>query len=119
MRALMPDVPIVRQVRAGRANMGSFDSRRVHLRSELVRAIIASGSIAPGGRHDAIPSTNTEQGARNMLGQAYARAQVFDQEFRRCRRLVDTPLINPQDNLMVPNTFESRLASPPTWMRRA
>jgi outer membrane porin, OprD family len=47
-----------------------------------------------------------EQGALNMLGQAYARAQFYDQEFRVGRQLVDTPLINPQDNRMVPNTFE-------------
>jgi hypothetical protein len=47
-----------------------------------------------------------DQGSLNMLGQAYARAQVFDQEFRGGRQFVDTPLINPQDNRMVPNTFE-------------
>jgi hypothetical protein len=42
----------------------------------------------------------------NSLGQAYVRAQVQDQEFRYGRQLVDTPLINPQDNRMVPNTFQ-------------
>ena len=47
-----------------------------------------------------------DQGSLNMLGQAYARAQFYDQEFRGGRQLVDTPLINPQDNRMVPNTFE-------------
>jgi hypothetical protein len=47
-----------------------------------------------------------DQGSLNMLGQAYARAQVSDQEFRGGRQLVATPLINPQDNRMVPNTFE-------------
>ncbi len=41
-----------------------------------------------------------------MLGQIYGRVQVSDQEFRGGRQLVDTPLINPQDNRMVPNTFE-------------
>jgi hypothetical protein len=46
------------------------------------------------------------QRALNVFGQAYARAQLFDQEFRGGRQLVDTPLINPQDNRMVPNTFE-------------
>jgi hypothetical protein len=46
------------------------------------------------------------QGALNALGQAYARAQIYDQEFRGGRQLVDTALINPQDNRMVPNTFE-------------
>lgn len=40
-----------------------------------------------------------------MFGQAYARGQIYDQEFLG-RQLVDTPpLINPQNNRMVPNTF--------------
>ena len=42
----------------------------------------------------------------NVIGQAYGRIQIFDQEIRGGRMLVDTPLINPQDNRMVPNTFE-------------
>jgi len=42
-----------------------------------------------------------------MLGQLYGRVQVADQEFRGGRQLVDTPLINPSDNRMVPNTFEA------------
>ena len=40
-----------------------------------------------------------------MLGQIYGRVQIYDQELRGGRQLVDTPLINPQDNRMVPNTF--------------
>ena len=47
-----------------------------------------------------------DQSPLNVLGQAYARAQIYDQEVRGGRQLVDTPLINPQDNRMVPNTFE-------------
>jgi hypothetical protein len=47
-----------------------------------------------------------DQSALNSLGQAYGRAQILDQEFRGGRQLIDTPLINPQDNRMVPNTFE-------------
>ena len=47
-----------------------------------------------------------DQNALDSLGQAYVRAQIYDQEFRYGRQLVDTPLINPQDNRMVPNTFE-------------
>jgi hypothetical protein len=47
-----------------------------------------------------------DQNALASLGQIYGRAQIFDQEFRGGRQLVDTPLINPQDNRMVPNTFE-------------
>ena len=42
-----------------------------------------------------------------MLGQIYGRVQIGDQEIRGGRQLVDTPLINPQDNRMVPNTFEA------------
>jgi len=42
----------------------------------------------------------------NVLGQIYGRVQILDQEFRGGRQLVDTPLINPQDSRMVPNTFE-------------
>jgi hypothetical protein len=49
---------------------------------------------------------NPDQDALGMLGQIYGRMQFFDQEFRGGRQLVDTPLINPQDNRMVPNTFE-------------
>jgi outer membrane porin, OprD family len=47
-----------------------------------------------------------DQNALNSLGQAYGRMQILDQELRAGRQLVDTPLINPQDNRMVPNTFE-------------
>jgi hypothetical protein len=48
---------------------------------------------------------NPEQEPLNMLGQAYARVKIYDQEIRGGRQLVDTPLINPQDSRMVPNTF--------------
>jgi hypothetical protein len=47
-----------------------------------------------------------EQDPINVIGQAYGRIQIFDQEIRGGRMLVDTPLINPSDNRMVPNTFE-------------
>ena len=50
----------------------------------------------------------------NVLGQIYGRVQLGDQEIRGGRQLVDTPLINAQDNRMVPNTFEgAALASLP------
>src|SRR5262245_19620965 len=42
----------------------------------------------------------------NVLGQIYGRIQLGDQEVRGGRQLIDTPMINPQDNRMVPNTFE-------------
>jgi hypothetical protein len=47
------------------------------------------------------------QNSIGVLGQIYGRIQVGDQEIRGGRQLVDTPLINPQDNRMVPNTFEA------------
>jgi hypothetical protein len=47
-----------------------------------------------------------DQHSLGMLGQLYGRVQIIDQEFRGGRQLVDTPLINPQDSRMVPNTFE-------------
>ena len=46
------------------------------------------------------------QNSIGVLGQIYGRVQLGDQEIRGGRQLVDTPLINPQDNRMVPNTFE-------------
>jgi len=47
------------------------------------------------------------QNSIGVLGQIYGRIQIGDQEIRGGRQLVDTPLINPQDNRMVPNTFEA------------
>ena len=47
------------------------------------------------------------QNSIGVLGQIYGRMQIGDQEIRGGRQLIDTPLINPQDNRMVPNTFEA------------
>ena len=47
----------------------------------------------------------------NVLGQVYGRVKLGDQEFRGGRLLVDTPLINPQDNRMVPNTFQGTIVT--------
>lgn len=49
---------------------------------------------------------NPQQDPLSTLGQLYGRMQVRDQELRGGMQLVDTPLINPQDNRMVPNTFD-------------
>ena len=49
---------------------------------------------------------NPEQNPINVFGQGYGFVRIYDQELRGGRQLVDTPLINPQDNRMVPNTFE-------------
>ncbi|MEJ2379097.1 MAG: OprD family outer membrane porin, partial [Pseudolabrys sp.] len=55
----------------------------------------------------------------NVLGQAFARLRVFGQELRGGRQLVDTPLINPQDNRMVPNTFEGITLNSPAGNTRS
>src|ERR1700752_138855 len=55
---------------------------------------------------------NPNQDSLGMLGQLYGRIQIIDQEIRGGRQLVDTPLINPQDNRMVPNTFEGATLVP-------
>jgi hypothetical protein len=47
------------------------------------------------------------QGPINVLGKAYVRARVLDNDFRGGRQLVDTPLISPRDNRMVPITYEA------------
>jgi len=49
---------------------------------------------------------NPQQDPLSMLGQLYGRMQIGDQELRGGMQLLDTPLINPQDNRMVPNTFD-------------
>jgi hypothetical protein len=51
--------------------------------------------------------TTPDQGAISVLGQAYVRARVLDNEFVGGRELIDTPLINPRDNRMVPITYEA------------
>jgi hypothetical protein len=60
---------------------------------------------APSGEGGTRLLTET-QDPINVIGQAYGRIQIFDQEIRGGRMLVDTPLISPSDNRMVPNTFE-------------
>ena len=47
------------------------------------------------------------QGPINVLGKAYVRARVLDNDFRGDRQLVDTPLISPRDNRMVPIPYEA------------
>jgi outer membrane porin, OprD family len=42
-----------------------------------------------------------------VLGEAYAAVRVFDQTLTGYRQLINRPYINPQDNRMVPNTFEA------------
>ncbi|MFI4929268.1 MAG: OprD family outer membrane porin [Burkholderiales bacterium] len=42
-----------------------------------------------------------------VLGEAFAAARVFGQTLTGYRQLIDRPYINPQDNRMVPNTFEA------------
>jgi hypothetical protein len=42
-----------------------------------------------------------------VLGEAYAAVRLFDQTLAGYRQLINRPYINPQDNRMVPNTFEA------------
>ena len=51
--------------------------------------------------------SRTVQGPINVLGKAYVRARVLDNDFRGDRQLVDTPLISPRDNRMVPIPYEA------------
>ena len=70
-----------------------------------VAAYTSQPLFAPAGEGGTRLLTQ-EQDPLNVIGQVYGRVQIFDQEIRGGRMLVDTPLINPQDNRMVPNTFE-------------
>jgi hypothetical protein len=69
-------------------------------------ALYTSQPLFAPGDEGGTKLLTADQGLLNPIGQAYARAKIFDQEFRGGRQLVDTPLINPQDNRMVPNTYE-------------
>jgi len=42
-----------------------------------------------------------------VLGEAFAAVRLFDQTIAGYRQLINRPYINPQDNRMVPNTFEA------------
>jgi hypothetical protein len=61
--------------------------------------------LAPSGEGGTRLLTADQQ-PLNALGQLYGRVQAGDQEFRGGRQLVNTPLLNPSDSRMVPNTFE-------------
>lgn len=42
-----------------------------------------------------------------VLGQAYGKLRLWDQEFTGFRQLINQPEVNPQDSRMTPNTFEA------------
>jgi hypothetical protein len=42
-----------------------------------------------------------------VIGEAWGALKVFDQTVTGYRQLLNRPYINPQDNRMVPNTFEA------------
>lgn len=44
-----------------------------------------------------------------VLGQAWGKLRLWDQEFTAYRQLINQPEVNPQDNRMTPNTFEAYL----------
>jgi hypothetical protein len=43
----------------------------------------------------------------NVIGEAFGAVRVLDQTIAGYRQLINRPFINPQDNRMVPNTFEA------------
>jgi outer membrane porin, OprD family len=42
-----------------------------------------------------------------VLGEAFGAVKLFDQTLTGYRQIIDRPFINPQDNRMIPNTFEA------------
>lgn len=53
----------------------------------------------------------SDQSAINVIGVAWGALRFAGQTFSAYRQLIDRPFINPQDNRMVPNTFEAYLLS--------
>ena len=49
----------------------------------------------------------SDQDAINVIGLAWGAMRFAGQTFTAYRQLIDRPFINPQDNRMVPNTFEA------------
>lgn len=49
----------------------------------------------------------SDQGPINVIGLAWAALRLGGQTFTAYRQLINRPFINPQDNRMVPNTFEA------------
>lgn len=49
----------------------------------------------------------SDQDPINVIGLAWGALRVAGQTFTAYRQLIDRPFINPQDNRMVPNTFEA------------
>ena len=46
------------------------------------------------------------QGPITVVGEAFGALRYADQTFTAYRQLVNRPFVNPQDNRMIPNTFE-------------
>ena len=61
--------------------------------------------FAPNDEGGTLLLTN-EQDALNVLGVAYLGAKFARQDMIIGRQMIDTPLINPRDNRMIPLTFE-------------
>ncbi len=59
-----------------------------------------------------------DQDGYTVLGQAWGKLKLWEQEFTGYRQLIDQPEVNPFDNRMTPNTFEAYLLSgtlPSAW----
>lgn len=55
------------------------------------------------------------QSGYTVLGQAWGKLKVGEQELTAWRQLINQPEVNPQDNRMTPNTFEAYLLSGKLW----
>ena len=53
----------------------------------------------------------SNQSSINVLGEAFGAIRFAGQTFTGYRQLINRPFINPQDNRMVPNTFEAYTVS--------
>lgn len=49
----------------------------------------------------------SDQSSINVLGEAFGAVRFAGQTFTGYRQLINRPFVNPQDNRMVPNTFEA------------
>ena len=54
-----------------------------------------------------------------VLGEAWAKLRYADQVLTGYRQLINVGYVNPQDNRMVPNTFEAAMLDGQGWLARA
>ena len=88
-----------------------------HLRARCDVLHLASGVRARGSRRSLLLTSG--QGAINVFGQAWAAFRYEDYALLKgYRQRIDDGYVNPQDNRMVPNTFEAgTLSGKLDWLR--